>query len=194
MKKFYRSLYKHCNYNDYIHIHDEPIWTEERTKGPFISQQISDKPSGLWISYPNIDDSWTGFCLRVKGLYERIDPEFNIIYRLSIKEDQILFIDTIEQLEDFHNKYSVKVSTLLLVYKVRWNLLLNQWSGIFIQYLYPYLDSYTNPVHQEILSWYGSFDCSSGCIWNRHIIKNIETLYRRRETTFGCPSTLHKKI
>jgi hypothetical protein len=175
LKKFYRCLYKKCNYEDYIHIH----YNEITIFNEIIKQETSTKPSGIWISYPNIDDSWTGFCLCVKGLYERIDPEFNIIYRLSIKEDQILFIDTIQQLEDFHNKYSVKVSTLLLVYKVRWNLLLNQWSGIFIQNLYPYLDSYTNPVHQEILSWYGSFDCSSGCIWNRHIIQNIETLYKK---------------
>jgi hypothetical protein len=190
MKTFYRSLYKRCNYNDYIHIYDEPIilWTEGRPFGSPISQQVRDKPSGLWISYPNIDDSWTGFCLRVRELNERIDPKFNTIYRVSIKEEQILFIDTIKQLEEFHNKYTVMVSTFLLNHKVRWKLLVHQWSGIFIQYMYPFLESCKNPVHQAILSWYGSWDCASGCIWNGRAIHNVETLYRRRETT------LHKKI
>jgi len=172
LKKFYRCLYKKCNYEDYIHIHYDEITIFNE----IIKQETSAKPFGFWVSYPNIYNSWTGFCTR--GLEERIDPNFNTIYRVEIVESKILYIDTIKELEGFHKKYSNSVSTFLLNYRIKWNLLEHQWSGIFIQDMYPYLDKY-NSIHQEILSWYRLWDCVSGCIWNGNAVNNVEILYKK---------------
>ena len=174
LKKFYRCLYRtyKTSYN-YIHIYDE----EFTIYNGIITQKLNDKPSGFWISYPNIDNSWTGLCIRI--FPDRIDPDLNTIYGVDIDTKKVLHINTIKKLESFHKEYSIQVSTFLLNHKIKWDVLTEKWSGIFIEYMYPYLDQFRYPVHQEILSWYGTWDCESGCIWNIDAIKKINVLYKK---------------
>lgn len=166
-KKFYRCLYKKwCKPFDYIHIYEGHFILYPE----IIPQITKDKPQGLWFSYPNIDDSWTGFCLR--GLIDWIDPDKCTIYRIDIHEDKIYYINTITELEYFHNHYNKKGFP-------EWNLLVQEgWSGVFFETMYSYLES-ENILHQEIMSWYKTWDCVSGCIWNMNAIKNTEILYKK---------------
>ena len=101
------------------------------------------------------------------------------IYGVDIDTKKVLHINTIKKLESFHKEYSIQVSTFLLNHKIKWDVLTEKWSGIFIEYMYPYLDQFRYPVHQEILSWYGTWDCESGCIWNIDAIKKINVLYKK---------------
>jgi len=125
------------------------------------------KPSGLWISIKGEYD-WPKFChaeefhtdrLAVRNVIT-LSEDANILYLKSSKE-----IDSFtRQYRDKNPKYNDAENQ---VDHIEWFDLADEYQGIIIA---PYqwdrrLDMFA--------SWYYSWDCASGCIWNGNAVGSI---------------------
>ena len=119
---------------------------------------FSLKPRGLWYS---IDKEWIDWC---KGNIPNWIKKYNI--ELEIKEDEILIIKSLEDLENLQSKYKLEVSeSLAFINYIDWNQVSKDYKGIEFQNYWK--------IKNEIMwcedcinIFYSSLDCSSGCIWD----------------------------
>jgi hypothetical protein len=144
----------------------------QKTSGP--------KPTGLWYG---INDSWHSWCIAEQceewiagNDYEIVVPDLNIL-KLS---------DSIG-LYNFTNEYLDKERKIGFydTYYIDWQKVALKYDGIEIN---PYIWSCR---FNDKTSWYYSWDCASGCIWNAQSLKY--KLIRRRDNKHLLKEVLQKK-
>ena len=115
-----------------------------------------DKPDGLWVSVDGPDD-WESWCRSEE--YVDIDAmnRFGII--LSPKAS-VLVLESVASLREFHARWA------LSDWNVDWRGVSRRWQGIIIT-PYQWACRLTEP------SWYYTWDCASGCIWDSSAIADV---------------------
>lgn len=141
------------------------------------------KPNGFWVS----DESrgaygWRQWC-RSEGFRSY---GFRYEHRVELADNaKILYLRTPQDIDKFADKY--KADTELnqrmaeigsrwggaSIYDIDWARVAKKYHGIIIT---PYQWSQRLGRH----SWYYSWDCASGCIWNKRAIKSITMVKERK--------------
>ena len=122
------------------------------------------KPVGLWVSVEG-DMDWPTWC-RAEGFYpERLAYASEIV----VSHSSILHIDTLSALDGFTRVFGVGGQSD----KIDWPAVCRLWGGIVIA-------PYQWCRRMEYL-WYYSWDCASGCIWDRSIIKEVKRVETAEE-------------
>jgi len=122
------------------------------------------KPVGLWVSDKS-EEGWLAWCRSEDfgyGPYE---------YEVTLKKGaNILFIKTLEELDEFDTMYSESLPSLAgskrelllelsknLLMWINWERVIEEYDGIMI-FPYQYKRRYE-------YMWYNAWDCASGCIF-----------------------------
>lgn len=148
----------------YIHYTDKHLILETRE----YTQSFSSKPDGLWVSVETPDGSeiinWQQWC---------IADDFDLcqlrnMYQVSLKSDNnILYLATPDDVKVFGNNYRLGRDN---PYAINWERVARQYAGVVIT---PYFWCLR---HVHDVSWYYTWDCASGCIWDFTEIDRIEYL------------------
>ena len=127
-----------------------------------VAQQKEDaitEPNGLWYS---CDGDWKRF---VQTGMEWAIKSYNHKYLIELNLSRMCVIRNEEEIKDFHDKYSFKVSGYSE--GIDWAAVARDYDGIEIcPYQY-------DARFKFGLSWYGSWDVASGCIWSPRALKSI---------------------
>jgi len=117
------------------------------------------KPNGFWVSDED-DYGWKAWCesegYRVKCLV--------VAYAVLIDYTKILCIRSVDELDEFSKQYAFDRMF------VDWISVAKRYSGILIT---PYLWDRRFDVAS---AWYYSWDCASGCIWDKSAILGMERI------------------
>lgn len=152
------------------------------------------KPNGFWLS----DESrgaygWRQWCksegFRLWG--------FRYEHHIELADDaKILYLRTAKDIDDFSEEYKLddELNRRMAeignsIYHIDWKRVAKKYHGIIIT---PYQWSQRLGRH----SWYYSWDCASGCIWNRRAIKSIEMVKEHktpRKPTYWEERRKHKR-
>ena len=124
-------------------------------------QRNAMKPNGFWLSIENKEKEfydWYDWCkseeFHLTGLKHR--------YSIKIKDNaKVLELVTNEDVVEFHREYAVSD------YRVEWDRVTKLYQVIFI---YPY--KWDLRLDEEV-SWYYTWDASSGCVWDLSVISSI---------------------
>lgn len=174
-----------------LHYSQKPSLLRPLSSTPLESLGPEIKPKGLWISVEGEYD-WRWWCLgerfrltNLRHVHEvKLTPSANI-----------LWIRTIEQLDEFDRTYAVGFDGLVRSYRVDWRAVATKYAGIII-----------TPYQWERrlggMLWYYAWDCASGCIWDINAIESVRLTDERgvderaikREIHSRTSKRKHKKI
>lgn len=116
------------------------------------------KPVGLWVSVKGEYD-WHWWCTEEDFRTERLAVEHHVTLG-----GNILVLDRPDDLLDFQTTYGVEDRGY---YAIDWPRVAHWYDGIVIA---PY-----HWQHRLSLSWYYTWDCASGCIWNLDAVEKWES-------------------
>ena len=124
----------------------------------------SDKPRGLWYQ---INDSWEEWCKY--NMPQWLGTSSRGSYKINIEIDKtnVLVINTLEEFDNFHNKYRALNTYYNKSVNINWERVSEEYDGIEIT------DYFYDRRLENWCSWYYGWDVASGCIWNTNIIKVI---------------------
>lgn len=121
------------------------------------------KPSGFWVS---VEYSWR------EQMRDVIPSFFGHAYAVNLKPNNILYISSEQDFDNFLEKYSYEYEPFKHSFgkyfnnAIDWLKLAADYDGIiFTDYFHKRRNDY---------SWYYAWDCAGGCIWNLECIDNIE--------------------
>jgi hypothetical protein len=116
-------------------------------------QDVDHKPKGFWF---DSDGDWARWCEGEEYGLQRL--EFK--HRIDIADwSRILLVETVSQLDLFAKMYFADR------WHIDWKRVAANFSGILIS---PY--QWERRLH-PLTSWYYSWDCASGCVWDVGAIK-----------------------
>ncbi len=126
------------------------------------------KPCGVWISVEDGEDSWFDWCKSEEFRLENLRHKYSVVIAPDAK---ILHLKTPQEIQLFSLEYAAndpldfsRRSPLhyqhAYIYKISWKKIKEKYDGIIIA---PYQHSLR---FDEVSSWYYTWDCASGCIWN----------------------------
>lgn len=120
------------------------------------------KPHGFWLS---VDDDWKRWCDDDSG-WELTPPHL-----FGVDMERVLHLETSGDILDFTRAYGIyedRVSGAPYVYKIRWDVVAEQYAGIVIA-------PYCWPMRLDMeCGWYYCWDCASGCIWDLSVLTLVE--------------------
>lgn len=126
------------------------------------------KPRGFWISDDD-DYGWKKWC-EENGSFSN---QFKYKYQIELNHDaNILYITSPQQLDEFSEKYKTDKYDYLkheIIY-ITWSKITSKYDGIIIT---PY---FWERRMGSRSTWYYSWDCASGCIWNANAIKQFKMI------------------
>jgi hypothetical protein len=125
-------------------------------------QGFRPKPSGLWLSVEPGHPTWKDWCLQRDFALECLRYSAEIILEPSA---HILTIDTVEKLDEFSDEY-LKSMEMPKDFYIDWRAVKDAYDGIIIA---PY-----HWARRLELTWYYTWDCASGVIWNLSAIKEAK--------------------
>ena len=132
-------------------------------------QNLHTKPHGLWLSCETGiegDISWQEWCKMEEYRFDRLKYKHKVKLKPNTK---LITIKDKASLIQFTNKYIKRpIKTLTSNLYIDWITISKSYQGIMI---YPIQ---SNSRHDPRLSWYNSWDCASGCIWDTNTIKSIK--------------------
>jgi hypothetical protein len=149
-------------------------YSKERVDRVESREQEKDKPNhkpkGFWVSDEECEVNWRTWC---EG--ERFQLE-NLAVRhfVRLRDDaRILVIDSAKGLDRFTRNFAVehpalrefRGSDLDDSFYVDWHRVAGLYQGVIIT---PYQQS-----RRYSLSWYYTWDCASGCIWDASAIESL---------------------
>lgn len=150
-----------------IHFSIKPVEWVYTTKR---EQKVDYKPNGFWVSDEGEGNErgWKDWCEGESFATDRFVYENEIILSHKAK---ILFINSVNELDNFHNQYQAALPGMEKWgnHYIDWKAVAKDFQGILIT---PYL---YERRFTEGMNWYYSWDCASGCIWNKSAIKLIKT-------------------
>lgn len=151
---------------------------------------LSGKPRGFWVS----DETrgaygWRNWCQGERFRLYSLKYEYRIEL---VPNAKILYLNTVEDIDAFTAEYGYSLLKTLdpgydtkIIDGIDWQRVAKKWHGIIIT---PYQYQRRLELHT---SWYYTWDCASGCIWNMKAIDSV-TLIRERKTP-RKPSTWEEK-
>lgn len=119
--------------------------------------QRGDKPQGLWVSVDGPDD-WREWCESEQWGLDSLRNRF--VVTLADNAD-LLLVTTPAELLAFDAEFGTPGK-----WAVRWHAVAERWQGIIIA---PYQWS----CRLSAPSWYYTWDCASGCIWDSSAIASV---------------------
>lgn len=149
-----------------IHFSREPlgeVYSVDQTENAY----RGDKPAGLWVSVEGPQD-WPAWCqdegFGVGNLWEAAE--------IILKPDaRILHIGSVEELSAFDRDYGYcPFEEMAFIRWVNWPRMSEWHQGIIIA---PYISQALR--HREI-GWYHTWDCASGCIWDKDAIAQVNRM------------------
>lgn len=114
------------------------------------------KPNGLWVSVDG-DDDWMNWCKREGFRTETL--RFRHVVSLADRA-KILNLNTEKAIRTFTVRFQVDYPGISSYRQIDWQAVSSKWQGIIIA---PYCWSLRLDPK---CSWYYSWDCASGCIWD----------------------------
>lgn len=149
---------------DFTHWSTQPI---ERLIQKRYVQKTNSKPAGFWFE---VDGDWQRWC---EGESFRLET-FRFSYSLDLDLSRFLFLKTISDIDSFTSQWTKGTEYNWEVY---WQLLHRAYSGIIIA-PYQWERRYTDHT-----SWYYSWDCASGVVWNISAVRSFKLNEVRCEET-----------
>jgi hypothetical protein len=122
------------------------------------------KPRGFWVSVDGEDD-WKQWCNRED--FRDCTKQKRHIVTLNV-DANILVLPDPQSIDAFTNKYRYRIGEDDYSYtQIDWSRVANSYKGIIIA---PYIWERRLTIHT---SWYYTWDCASGCIWDASAIQTI---------------------
>lgn len=115
-------------------------------------QEIDSKPKGFWYG---IDGDWERWCRAEEWGLADVSDE----YELTLRDENLLQISSVEELDAFHKVYHAHIGGFIRNY-IDWEAVAEKYDGIEIA-PYQWERRLDGPAHR----WYYGWDCASGCIW-----------------------------
>mgnify|MGYP000097111321 CR=1 FL=1 len=151
-----------------IHVSTKPIG-----EIGFIKQSSGSlKPKGLWYGF---GDEWIGW---LKSEMPEWWDDAQYAYKVFPNISNILVINTIEELDQFIDKYNVGRN-------IDWVRVAEEYDGIeFPSYSREgfRILAFSSSDHMKYM-WVYSMDIASGCIWNPSGIKNIKAFGKKNNAS-----------
>lgn len=146
-----------------LHHYSEKPFVLDRSRKYDFKQSSTDyfKPQGLWLSDEK-DFGWNEWCRGQEFGLERLQFETLI----EIDMERVIHISNDDDLLIFDSLWNELIfpgGTYLK--KIDWKGVKDTYAGILIS---PHLSTM-----RFDLSWYSSWDCASGCIWDLSIITKV---------------------
>ena len=164
---------------------DEPYerahYSNRKIEKPYVAKRFTGrdhtfKPRGLWYSAPCNDDGWEHWCVNESFRLKKLAYK----HRLELDFTNIRVIRNVGELDEFHMEYGHddelgeyehdgRVHKTWHSY-IDWREVRADYHGIEIA---PYQWSRRMPgldrisLPERVSRWYYSWDCASGCVWNR---------------------------
>lgn len=123
-----------------------------------------DKPTGFWVSVEGDGDGWSDWCRSEQFGVERLAHEHEVVLTPAAR---ILQITTPEGIDALTERYGTGRYGGM---EIEWSRLAGEYQGILIA---PYQWSRRLADGR---SWYYSWDCASGCVWDLDAIAAIRPL------------------
>ena len=112
------------------------------------------KPHGFWWE---VDGDWRRWCTE-----ENYGHMVGNLFTVDLGRSRICTIRTVSELDAFHTRWSAPLISEPYGHGlIRWDLVAEVWDGIEIA---PY--RWERRLSGAAHSWYYSWDCASGCVWN----------------------------
>lgn len=152
-----------------IHYSNKPLL--EVWSVPPAMQKAHFKPRGLWVSVEG-DDDWKSWCLSEDYECQSLSNPHEI--HLA-KTANILRLSCSDQLRGFTKRYGLRFRSGSVIIDIDWPEVTSHYDGIIIApYVWECRLDTTN-------TWYYSWDCASGCIWNASAVAKIVPLSQEEE-------------
>jgi len=167
-----------------LRLHHTPAKRIVKTRS--YPQKLDYKPEGLWYG---IDLAWREWCSGEMPKWNRRNKNHFSIEFKPRQINKILFLDSIEKIEAFIDKYGgypswmtdsfskSRYATELFRTKhvyIHWEKVAADYGGIEIS-------PYQHTLRHRYLFYYG-WDIASGCIWNLSLIKKITKINKPKQT------------
>lgn len=126
------------------------------------------KPHGVWYSVENDWLDWINSEMpHWIGKYQQ---------RLQVDESKLLILKTIEDVQGFVAKYKIDLipNSPVNMIGINWPKVMEDYGGIEIQNYHSIKWNEFRSLSSEIGTWFYGWDVSSGCIWDRSVIKKIQ--------------------
>jgi hypothetical protein len=132
-----------------------------------LPQQANMKPAGMWYS---VGDSWLEWC-------ENEEPEWVHKYVSDVTLDlpRILVINSLEMFDAFTEECGNFETPAGWRYRIDWPRVASRYAGIEIA---PY---FWERRLEPAASWYYSWDCASGCIWDASALLDRRVIRERND-------------
>lgn len=117
-----------------------------------------DKPFGLWVSVDGEDD-WPAWCRSEQ--WGDIDGDRRFSLQLSA-DAAVLRLETPEDISAFTDRFALDRTR----WRIDWMAVAREWQGIIIA---PY--QWSCRLGRD--SWYYTWDCASGCLWDASAISSV---------------------
>lgn len=148
---------KWVHYSD----NDQPIVMKSKKQSS--ETGLYHKPSGLWITPEDDEDSWKNWCLSEDFNLSGLKHVHDVVLADNAK---LLHITSYNQLVDFDKRYGEPGPFIFTQHTmIDWSKVALEYDGILI---YPYIQK----ARREI-GWYYPWDCTSGCIWGKKAVASI---------------------
>jgi len=153
-----------------IHYADKPLTAVHSVQQGGADDYRPFKPKGLWVSVEG-DDDWPSWCKSEGFALEKLACATEVVLRDAAS---ILWIKDADELDRFSEEYAYDPFAMPLAMRnkmaARWWVVAERWQGIIIA---PHIYSRRlSPQH----SWYYSWDCASGCIWDGDAVAELRQL------------------
>lgn len=122
------------------------------------------KPAGFWVSVQGGDD-WREWCTSENYHTDLLANEHDVILT---PEANILLLDTLASVESLATRFPRFDSGQMFEDYPNWRQIAAEYDGLIIA-------PYQWGARWDV-SWYYSWDCASGCIWNLDAIASVEPL------------------
>ena len=109
----------------YLHYSDHEV---EFKQIDYKNNGLNLKPSGLWLSF---DNQWEQWC-REEGV-EMTNLDNCNIYKVDIDETKMCVIESLDDLNEFCNKYLESNPLCPLLKFISWKLVVNDYDGIIFR-------------------------------------------------------------
>jgi len=147
-----------------VHFSDQPVALQVgRT---YEQVRRGYKPRGLWYSVEGGRDGWSDWCEAEDYRVEHL----RCPHALAVSEQRILLIRTGEELRRFYDRFCCSLEPYPEPWYIDWQQVAELYAGIEIA---PYQWEFRLALNY---TWYYTWDCASGCIWDLSVVEAFELL------------------
>ena len=127
------------------------------------------KPQGLWLSVEDGKDGWSNWCESERFSLHSLVCAHDVTLR---ENADVLWLRSADDIDKFTEQYSNRSVLALASFRIDWRSVAVKHQGILIA---PYIWERRLTNHT---SWYYTWDCASGCIWDASAIESVRLIER----------------